>query len=256
MAAGRKTREQPERDPREQALKLLRAVKPPLDLDGESSHDPHWLAERLCDSFSQLDGMKAMHTLFLLLMDTFDRLSLEYIHREYYLLDPGALAEDAMSRLFEDLQYDERIEPLNDWIVDCIDRSARICAADPTITWYHAERGSPQHQWMLHKICAIANGLDFDARRLAWLIWGRKLSLKEIERQTNCPIERLEVFIGQVIQQVVRETSGPHRKKTLGDRLADALGQTPPEFAPDSPDEDAEDDDSQDEEREEESDGA
>lgn len=216
MAAGRKHREEPERDPTERAHKLLRAAKPPIDLSGKESRDPIWLAEQICDHFPSLDGMKAMHTLFLLLMDHFDAASEELIHREYYLLDPPALAEDAMARLFEDLQFDDRIHPIHDWIVDCVARSARICASDPKITWYPAGKTASNKDWMLHRICAIANGLDFDRRRLAWLVWGRKLPLKEIERQTSCPIEHLEVFIGQVIQKVVREMSPEEQRSALG----------------------------------------
>lgn len=216
MAAGRKHREEPQRDPAEQAHKLLRAVTPPLDLAAKEARDPVWLAERICDHFSSVDGMKAMHTLFLLLMDHFDAVSQELIHREYYLLDPGALAEDAMARLYEDLQFDDRIHPIHDWIVDCVARSARICAGDPKITWYPASRSASNKDWMLHRICAIANGLDFDRRRLAWLVWGRKLPLKEVERQTSCPIEHLEVFIGQVIQKVVREMTPEEQNRTLG----------------------------------------
>jgi hypothetical protein len=144
----------------------------------------------------------------MLLIDRVDHVVQDFLAREYYLLHPQSLAEDALARLGSDLFSGERKRPVAVWILDVVERSARHGFVDPDMTLFKAKPGSTVRDWTLQRICAIVNGLPLESRRIAWLMWVRKLSLSQIARETSHPFERLEHFLAQVTSQAVRQGIG------------------------------------------------
>lgn len=193
--------ESPDPDGRDIACHLLSRMDPPPRVDASTEQDPQALAELLCDHAQAFDGSKLVHALAMLLFPLSDRLTVEQLTRECYLLSTRAVSEDAIARLYDDLIAGRRVRPIAEWLRLVVARSIVACATDPAAAIHQAKSGSTDRQWTLHKLCLIVNGLPYESRRIAWLMFVAKKNYKEIAAEVEAPMERVEMFISQLAAQ-------------------------------------------------------
>lgn len=195
-----------ERDPdgREVALRILSRLKPPVVVDERTAADRESLAELICDHVERIERPELLEALALLLFSISDRLADDEIVRGYYLLNTRVISEDALAGIYRDLLAGRRIRPIAEWVRKSVERSVKACLADPTATLHRAEPGSTDREWTLHKLCVIANAMPYDSRRVVWLMFVAKKSYHEVAREIDAPLERIEMFLAQLVAQAYR----------------------------------------------------
>lgn len=181
-------------------LRALLAERGIPTRDDMSAED---LGDLLLDHREQLAGPQYPSLLGAALVDRFEELARAHCRREFLLLDPLTVAEDAVVKLWIDAELGTRRRPLTAFAEDYIRDAARTCAGDHSVYLFQpsSDPDAPDalgHR-LLHLACGIVNRLSAAHRRIAWLAWVEAREWRDIESLTGVPYERVEALLTDLV---------------------------------------------------------
>ncbi len=185
-------------------LARLAKLPDPPRFDADATQDPFAVAEILCDRGDELTPDELIECIFELLFETaFDRAK-AYILRESFYLDPNALAEDALARLWSENQVGLRQRPLSAWLDHTIARSAALGANDPDMSFRPVKPDSSRGDRLANAFGRILNQMHRPIRQLAWMVVIEGKSFRRVAEETGIPLERVEHVMSELGLRALR----------------------------------------------------
>ncbi len=177
--------------------------------------DPDRLGDLLFDYADRFDGVRLLYYMTAGLIPRLDELARDLCAKEYLLLDPRKLADDALIHLFTGHLDRTRRRPFLTWAYIATRTVARHAAHNGDIPLFVAEGSSLPGERLMHELAKVSNRQTHQARRLSWLAWVEKMGINEIASETGFPLERVEWLLDSVIQQasnVIQQIGDPNER--------------------------------------------
>ena len=189
-------------------LRALRGLTPPITGDGVDEGDFGQVADLLMDHADRFDGTRLLYYMTAVMIPPLDELTKDLCEREYLLLDPIKLAEDAVAKLFASHLDGGRLRPFARWAARILGDVGRRAVTDRSLLAFRPEHDDTYSGRVTTELAWIANRLPFDARRLIWLSFRESRSEAEIAQITGLPFERVEFLLSETLTMAMNAVAG------------------------------------------------
>jgi len=206
------------------ALNALSALGREIRIDPLDAQDPDHVADVLLDHGDSIGASKLLYLLSMLQVDRLQELTTQTCDRQYLFLDVAGLADETVVHLYTGYASGAREVPFRDWARKSVAHVVRRAIADPDLAPFRPKDANPGERVVMAIMGHKVNSMEFEARRLVWLSWIERRSMREIVQETGVPLERVEWILAGVIEESKRVVSNlfrgdfPMSRDDQGDR--------------------------------------
>ena len=184
-------------------LRALRALHPPVsfgDID-EACHLA--VSDLLMDHADRLDGAELLYCMTAVMTPPLDEIAAQHCEREYLLVDPILLAEDAIANLYTSHRNGNRIRPFRAWADRVTRYVAQRATTDRSLLLYRPGHHATRADHITSELAWLSNQLPLEGRRIAWLAYREQRAEPEIAEITGYPFERVEFFLNELLMRAI-----------------------------------------------------
>ena len=182
-------------------LKALYALGKEFKIDPRDAVDPDHVADLLFDYGDDLGPSQVLYLLSVLQVDRLQELTTQACDRQYLFLNVAGLADEAVVHLYAGYCSGAREVPFRSWARRAVAEVTRRAVSDPDLAPFNPNGANPGEKVVMAIMGHKINQMEFEARRLIWLSWIERRSLREIVEQTGVSLERVEWILAGVIDE-------------------------------------------------------
>ncbi len=198
-------KQKPEPDGVEVVVRVLRGMKGVPEISTEQTSDIDHLADLLLDHAGALAGDRLLYYLICLLSKSFDARYPRILEREYLLLDPIQLTEEAIVAIYCRYLDGDRQRPFREWSERMMLDTALRSRTRRDLVSVATDPKSPPRDQMIAEVVHLINQATFETRRIGWYSWVEHRPVEEVARLTNRPLEQVEWVLEEWIQKALRK---------------------------------------------------